>query len=133
MHDYERTKTADHPGDTSLSDFALGYARALGTHLMDELGSATGLAWWFNSVEDKGEGRFVLDLAFMPGGGRRHNPNFDIRLTLLVAVAIRFPEVHIAMTLPYGGAAKFTAKPQEKPSAIASNLAHRLKDSFTGS
>lgn len=124
MYDYARTKTADHPGDLSITEFALGYARALGTHLMQELESATGLKWWFNKSQVKGPGSFTLDFTLIPATGER--------LTASAGVLLTMNAVHIDFVMPYGGTAKFMEDPHDKPSAVAGIVAHRLKDSFTG-
>jgi hypothetical protein len=123
MYDYARTKKADHPGDVSFNDFSIGYARAFGTHLMEGLTAETGLKWWFDKLQGA-RGRFNVAFKFLPGGGQR--------LEMFVNLTITPDAIHISMTLPYGGKANFNESPEEKPSAIAATVAHRLKDSFAG-
>jgi hypothetical protein len=123
MYDYGRTKTADHPGDLSVSEFALGYARALGTHLMTELNAATGNQWWFDKVGTIGHGVFNLSFTFLKSGQRLHVP---------VTLTLAFKGVHISMELPFGGMTQFTESVDDRPSAIAAAWARHLRGSFVG-
>lgn len=122
MYDYSRTKKADHPGDLSPTEFFLGYARAFGTHLMDELNKVSGNRWWFNKVNTRASGFYELDFQMLAGAGR---------LPMTVWLKMEPHGVVISIDLPYGGRAEFGGHPDNKPSLVASQIGHRLKDSFT--
>ncbi len=123
MYDYERTKTADHPGDLSISEFQLGFARAFGTHLMDDLNRETGNKWWFHSAKPLADGFFELTFQMLAGEGR---------LPMLAKLKIEPHGAYTDFELPYGGHANFGGHPGNKPSVLAAQIASKLKGSFTG-
>ena len=123
MHDYDRTKTADHPGDISIAEFQLGFARAFGTHLMDDLNRETGNKWWFEKTSPLSDGFYELTFLMASGQGR---------LPMLVRLKIEPHGAYSEFELPFGGKANFGGHPGNKPSVLAAQIASKLKGSFTG-